>query len=108
MLKTLRESLNNHRSNESFESFVLDSIERREVRKTMLEAVDAPESKYEDDDYSDSDITALIDTIPESDIDLDNEAIIQDFIRARDEQGRPVNMSVDECIEKYIPNTEEH
>ena len=107
MLKTLRESLNNHKSNLTFESFVLDSMERRETRKTMLEAVGAPESKYEDDEFNDEDIEAIIDTIPESDIDMDNDAIVQDLIRARDEQGRPIDITVDECIEKYIPDTEE-
>lgn len=106
MLKTLRDQLNATKSDASFEGFVLDSIERSSVRDIILEDCGAPECR-EDDDFVDGDISKLIDSLPESDIDLDNDSIIQGIIKARDEQGNDTDMTVDECCEAYIPDTEE-
>lgn len=107
MLKTLRAQLASHKSDASFEGFVLDALERTTARDIMLEECGAPECNHEDDDYCDEDIGKLIDALPESDIDLDNDSIIQGIIHGRDEQGNEKDMSVEECCEAYIPPTEE-
>lgn len=107
MLKTLRAQLATKRADVSFEGFVLDAIERAPQRDIMLEECDAPEYRHGDDDYCDEDIGKLIDALPESDIDLDNDSIIQGIIHGRDEQGNEKDMSVEECCEAYIPPTEE-
>lgn len=107
MLKTLRAQLASHKSDASFEGFVLDALERSTARDIMLEECGSPECRHEDDDYCDEDIGKLIDALPESDIDLDNDSIIQGIIHGRDEQGNEKDMSVEECCEAYIPITEE-
>lgn len=107
MLKTLRAQLATKRADVSFEGFVLDAIERAPQRDIMLEECGAPECRHDDDDYCDEDIGKLIDALPESDIDMDNDSIIQGIIHGRDAQGDEQDMSVEECCEAYIPPTEE-
>lgn len=107
MLKTLRAQLATKRADVSFEGFVLDAIERAPQREIMLEECGAPECRHDDDDYCDEDIGKLIDALPESDIDMDNDSIIQGIIHGRDAQGNEQDMSVEECCEAYIPPTEE-
>lgn len=107
MLRTMMETFNAEKHDASFEAFVLDANERRDVNMEMLEACGDVGCDTEDSDYGDEHLDKLIDAIPETDIDEDSDLIEEGCVgNCTDEKGEKKKMTLDECTEAYIPPTE--
>lgn len=115
MLKTLKAALHQEKSDATFESLTLDAVTNSHVRDIMLEAMGDTEPNA---DAPDEEMEKLIATIPETDIDdpeACDEIACNEVAGARnkdgstplDAEGNEKKLSVDECIENYIPMTEE-
>lgn len=116
MLNTMRAELNKEKSEATFESLLLDAVTGEPVREAMLEDMGDTEP---DPDIPDEQMEKLIETIPETDI--DDPDVVDEIAKGevgngkekdgstpKDENGNDRKQSIDECIENYIPDTEEN
>lgn len=115
MLNTLKTVLSQEKSDATFESLTLDAVINSPVRDAMLESMGDTDP---DPDIPDEEMEKLINTIPETDIDdpdcceevAGNEVSggkNKDGSDPVDADGNPRKQTIDECIEAYIPDTEE-
>ena len=105
ILKTMMESFNAERHDAAFESFVLDAVENRSYRNTMLEACGDPDCDNDEVDANDEHMEKLLSAIPETDIDEDDELIREGAVMGVDEKGETKKMTLEECLDAYIPET---
>lgn len=115
MLNTMRAELNKEKSDVTFESLLMDQVTGMPVREAMLDAMGDTDP---DPDIPDAEMEKLIETIPETDID-DPDVVDEvakgevgngrekDGSTPKDEDGNDRKQTVDECIEAYIPDTNE-
>lgn len=106
MLRTMREKLNEERKDVAIESMIVDNGFSSVTRDIMLEAM-GDRDPLEDEDATDEEIEALINNIPETELDEDYDAYMEGKVVAKDELGDEKEMTLDEVEEQLIPETEE-
>lgn len=104
MLKTMRAELNANRTDVALEQLIVDAGYNAPIRDVILEAAGDTEP---DPDCPDEEFEKLIEGIPETEIDDDDDSLMEGKVVGKDELGEKKEMTLDEVEEQLIPETEE-